>query len=69
MPPMKNKQNNRGTYLQFTTEVWQPPAQKEEPTSNMREKEDINLRNADMAAGNTKIVQSEEFLFLDMATA
>eukprot|EP00957_Ditylum_brightwellii_P063191 4796781-Ditylum_brightwellii.AAC.1 len=67
MLPTQSKQDNRGMYLQFTIEVWKPLAREEGPTSNMEEDDDINLQSIDMFDGKTKTVQSEEFLFLDIA--
>eukprot|EP00957_Ditylum_brightwellii_P056431 4277395-Ditylum_brightwellii.AAC.1 len=48
-------------------EVWQPSAQLNKLTNNMKAREDINLRNVDMSDEKTKVVHSEEFPFLDMA--
>eukprot|EP00957_Ditylum_brightwellii_P040027 3029193-Ditylum_brightwellii.AAC.1 len=55
-----------GTYLQFTMEVWYPPAQYNGRDENEELNNDPNLSFVNMMDDKTTTVELEKFLFLDV---
>eukprot|EP00957_Ditylum_brightwellii_P211848 15366666-Ditylum_brightwellii.AAC.1 len=56
-----------GTYLQFTTEVWYPPAQHQNHYEEDLPANNPDLQWVDLSDGKTTIIEKGSFPFLDMA--